>query len=100
MGINFHGNNDNLARRLNHETKTVGKGIFSMPAEIPQFKDGGLIRGPGTGKSDSIDTQLPVGAFIIPAEVVKAYGADALQALVDSHRNKVPAQVSNGEFEV
>lgn len=100
MGISIHGNSFNLAKRINNESKFVGKGTYSMPAEIPQFKDGGLIRGPGTGKSDSIDTELPAGAFIIPAEVVKAYGADALQALVDAHRNKVPAQVSNGEFEV
>lgn len=100
MGISIHGNSFNLAKRINNESKFVGKGTYSMPAEVPQFKDGGLIRGPGTGKSDSIDTELPAGAFIIPAEVVKAYGADALQALVDAHRNKVPAQVSNGEFEV
>jgi hypothetical protein len=66
----------------------------------------GLIQGPGTGKSDSIDAKLPVKGFVLPVEVVQAIGPDKLQAMIDQFRGdsptmdseEVPAKVSNGEF--
>jgi hypothetical protein len=37
------------------------------------FAEGGLVTGPGTGTSDSINARLSNGEFVIPAEVTKKY---------------------------
>lgn len=56
-----------------------------------QFADGGMIVGPGTGRSDSVDTTnqstgAPVkvsnGEYIIPAHVVEAKGKDFFDSLL------------------
>lgn len=86
--------------------------------------NGGLITGPGTGTSDSIQDEVPEGTYILPADTTAAiapassggFGVrgykewkakqDALANQVPSYgnfgarRNKVPVNVSNGEFEV
>lgn len=56
----------------------------------------GLIQGPGTGTSDDIQKDIPVGSFIMPADSTQAIGADALAGMGSA----VPANVSNGEFEL
>ena len=58
------------------------------------FKAGGLILGPGTGTSDSIETEKRPGTFIMPADSTQAIGANALEKLAT-----VPVKLSNGEFE-
>lgn len=60
------------------------------------FKAGGVIRGPGTGTSDSIETEKAPGTFIMPADSTQAIGPDALEGMGE----KVPVRLSNGEFEV
>lgn len=60
------------------------------------FKPGGLIRGPGTGTSDSIETEKEPGTFIMPADSTEAIGPDALEDMGET----VPVRLSNGEFEV
>ena len=76
------------------------------------YKKGGVvglgpIKGKGTGTSDSIATDLPIGNAIIPADVVKQYGVDFFNKLrelcPDNEQNEdegevIPAKVSNGEF--
>lgn len=89
------------------------------------FKPGGLIRGPGTGTSDSIKTEKRPGTFIMPADSTQAIGPEALERLgepeemeVDDEREmdddaeremdddaeegeeSVPVRLSNGEFEL
>lgn len=81
------------------------------------FKPGGLIRGPGTGTSDSIETEKRPGTFIMPADSTQAIGPEALERLgepeemeVDDEREmdgddeegkeSVPVRLSNGEFEL
>ncbi|MDH4417665.1 MAG: hypothetical protein QE485_10605 [Acidovorax sp.] len=59
------------------------------------FKAGGVIRGPGTGTSDSIETEKEPGTFIMPADSTQAIGPDALEEMGE----KVPVRLSNGEFE-
>lgn len=44
-------------------------------------KDGGLIRGPGTGTSDSIVRRLSDGEYVLKAAAVKRIGKPALDAL-------------------
>ena len=70
------------------------------------FKPGGLIRGPGTGTSDSIQTEKRPGTFIMPADSTQAIGPEALEELVEvddsaveEKGEKVPVRLSNGEFE-
>lgn len=58
------------------------------------FKSGGVIRGPGTGTSDSIAGDMRPGTFIMPADSTREIGPGALKNLA-----KVPVRVSNGEFE-
>ncbi len=72
--------------------------------------NGGLITGPGTGTSDSIQDEVPEGTYILPADTTQAMGFGARRRPIDgapaaqpgfgAYRNKVPVNVSNGEFEV
>lgn len=43
--------------------------------------DGGLVRGPGTGTSDSIPAMLSDGEFVIPAERVAALGVPFFEGI-------------------
>lgn len=66
----------------------------------------GLIRGPGTGTSDSIPTKLPRGSYVMPADSTDQIGADRLAQMGarglpgfnGMPRGKVDARVSKGEF--
>lgn len=60
------------------------------------FKAGGMIRGPGTGTSDSIETEKLPGTFIMPADSTQAIGPEALEKMGE----KMPVRLSNGEFEL
>lgn len=83
------------------------------------FKAGGLILGPGTGTSDSIETEKRPGTFIMPADSTQAIGPDALEELgepmdaveggqgmeadgteEEDEGKEVPVRLSNGEFEL
>lgn len=82
------------------------------------FKAGGLIRGPGTGTSDSIEAKKRPGTFIMPADSTNAFGPEMLDGLGEPEEmgpvtggmdgqgqddagagEAVPVRVSNGEFE-
>lgn len=51
--------------------------------------EGGLIKGPGTSKSDSIPARLSDGEFVVKADAVSAFGAHNLEAI--NRGLKVPA---------
>ncbi len=70
----------------------AAKTLSALPR--PGFRGGGLIRGPGTGTSDSIPAEMPPGTYILPKDTTEATGL-AARALGD-----VPVAVSNGEYEV
>lgn len=62
----------------------------------PQYlASGGVVRGPGTGTSDSIEAEAEPGTFIMPADSTQAIGPSALEKL-----GTVPVRLSDGEFEV
>ena len=87
------------------------------------FKAGGMIVGPGTGTSDSIETEKKPGTFIMPADSTQAIGPDVLEELAEpmeageegdgmktegaeyegpeeeGEGETVPVRLSNGEFE-
>lgn len=73
--------------------------------EQPPEKKGGMVRGPGTGTSDSIRAQVPDGSFIMPADSTAQIGEDALNqmgaprlGLPWKRQQDVPVNLSNGEF--
>jgi hypothetical protein len=80
-----------------------------------QFAEGGLIRGPGTGTSDSIKTEKRPGTFIMPADSTQAITPEVLAKLGATEEmpegaelgendqgegGKVPVRLSNGEFDL
>ncbi|MET3512736.1 hypothetical protein ABIC63_000501 [Pseudacidovorax sp. 1753] len=77
----------------------------------PSKQAGGMVRGPGSGTSDSISKEVPAGTFIMPADSTAKIGAEALAAAGRGFPGArrpaggatsagVPVRLSNGEFEV
>ena len=66
------------------------------------LKDGGHVRGPGTGTSDSIPAMLSDGEFVLPADTVRKVGVRRLQDLLDkTHKpvkEKGPNHYVNGDL--
>ena len=50
------------------EEQKLTEASLNQTATQRYFAKGGLVKGPGTGKSDSIKTKLPVGSFVVPVE--------------------------------
>ncbi|WP_296277881.1 hypothetical protein [Pseudomonas sp. UBA7530] len=81
---------------------------------IPKRKhaaNGGLIEGPGTGTSDSINKDVPGGTYILPADTTAQLGLGMPgrngqngpaqeQPGLGMPGKQVPVAVSNGEYEV
>lgn len=65
----------------------------AAPKDKPK---GGKIKGPGTGTSDSIKTEVPSGSYIMPADSTAKIGEKALGQL----GKPVPVNLSNGEYEM
>ena len=65
----------------------------AAPKDKPK---GGKIKGPGTGTSDSIKTEVPKGSYIMPADSTAKIGEKAL----DGMGNPVPVNLSNGEYQM
>lgn len=60
------------------------------------FANGGMIRGPGTGTSDDIEAEMPVGSYIMPADSTEEIGAEGLAGL----GAPTDVRVSNGEYQL
>ena len=65
----------------------------------------GLVRGPGTGTSDSIRADLPRGSYVMPADSARAMGAGVLRSMggglpgyVQGRRQGMPVALSRGEY--
>lgn len=79
-----------------------------MPTKHPDFHrrmmalaDGGHVRGPGSGTSDSIPARLSDGEFVLPADTVRKVGVKSLRDLVNvthqpSGRPTHPAHFADG----
>jgi hypothetical protein len=65
-------------RKLDELTGGMGAKL-SVPA--PAFATGGMVRGPGTGTSDSILARLSNGEFVMRAAAVRRYGLGLLEGL-------------------
>lgn len=68
----------------------------NLNAENPAIAGGGLIQGPGTGTSDDIQTQMPAGSYIMPADSTEQIGAQGLARL----GAPTDVNVSNGEYQL
>lgn len=69
---------------INVVRRTSGGGTASTPGFGPQAKaDGGLIRGPGTKTSDSIDLRASNGEYMQRAAAVDHYGVAFMDAVND-----------------
>jgi tape measure domain-containing protein len=75
-----------LAQRFKRElvipvTPVAGQGSAAPAGQVDGYAEGGLIRGPGTGTSDSILARLSNGEFVMRADAVRHYGSALLQQL-------------------
>lgn len=68
----------------------------NLNAENPAIAGGGLIEGPGTGTSDDIQTQMPVGSYIMPADSTEQIGEEGLASM----GSPADVRVSNGEYQL
>lgn len=77
----------------------AGAGDYSNLGQAFGYANGGQIKGPGTGTSDSVpavnkDTggniMLSNGEYIVPADVVRAKGVEFFDKLKQKHHKHVP----------
>ena len=67
------------------------------PGSMPAHKQkGGKIKGPGSGTSDSIKTEVPKGSYIMPADSTAKIGEKALGEM----GKPAPVNLSNGEYQM
>jgi hypothetical protein len=74
--------------------RTRAAQLLATPLRVPRlsdggvvmrpFHDGGRVRGPGTGTSDSIPAMLSHGEVVMPADTVRSVGAAKLLATIDA----------------
>lgn len=82
------------------------------------FANGGMVRGHGSGTSDSVKDKVPAGSYIMPADSTQAIGPEKLEGLGFKPGAKaapapaaeapgmgfkpggVPVNLSNGEFKL
>lgn len=81
----------------------AGGGQVKSGGGVIRRARGGLIRGPGSGTSDSISTLMPVGAYVVRAAAVRQRGVlGYLQHLAaggqPTRAPLSPVRVSTGEF--
>lgn len=60
---------------------TGGGGSSNVVSSTPGFASGGMVRGPGSGTSDSIAAWLSNGEYVIPKKVVDFFGVGFFDAL-------------------
>lgn len=68
-------------------------GSSSAGDSAPGYANGGSVRGPGTGTSDSILARLSDGEYVVRAAAVRKYG---LQTLHDMNNMRMPGFASGG----
>lgn len=70
-------------------------GYQKKPLTPQMLARGGMVRGPGTGTSDSIATEAEPGTYIMPADSTAAIGPSALEKM-----GTVPVRLSDGEMKL
>jgi hypothetical protein len=99
MVANVSAQLDELAQKIKEVAEAaanVGGGDefdFSGPIDGEGFARGGPVRGPGSGKSDSILAWLSNGEFVLKADAVRKWGVGFLQAL---NQGRMPRFAAGG----
>jgi hypothetical protein len=73
-----------IAAALDYVSKKYGVDANGAPLRIGQgvgYRDGGMIRGPGSATSDSIPAWLSNGEYVLNAKATKFWGHDTLAAM-------------------
>lgn len=70
-------------------------GFQKRPLTPQMLARGGMVRGPGTGTSDSIPDEAEPGTYIMPADSTAAIGPSALEKM-----GTVPVRLSDGEMKL
>lgn len=93
-------NPDQQLKKRALKKKGVGKdqqnSAPNLNAENPAIAGGGMIQGPGTGTSDDIQTQMPAGSYIMPADSTDQISEEGLAGL----GSPANVRVSNGEYQL
>lgn len=64
---------------------------FAMGGEVTPYSDGsdgGAVKGPGTGTSDSVPIRVSSGEYVIPAHVVKMKGKEFFDSMLEKYSDK------------
>lgn len=87
---------DGLRRTLTIPVTVVGGDSAASVAssDVQGFATGDMVRGPGTGTSDSILARLSNGEFVMRAAAVRHYGPDLLRQI---NERRFPAFAAGGE---
>lgn len=80
--------------RANNGTQSNQKKL--KPTNPRALGSAGLLSGPGTGTSDGIETTMPAGSYIMPADSTEQISPEALADL----GSPADVRVSNGEYEM
>lgn len=75
----------------------AGNSALRRREQAAGLKDGGPVRGPGTGTSDDVPDEVREGTYIMPADSTQAIGEQALSGMGGE---RVPVNLSNGEFKL
>jgi len=67
--------------KYNGKTYRVARTDAAYSSAILQKADGGIIRGPGTGTSDSIPAMLSSGEYVVRAQAVQNVGVPFLDKI-------------------
>ena len=77
----------------------AGKALKNRAAQIDEaagYANGGMVRGKGTGTSDSIETEVPQGSYIMPADSTEKLGEQTVAGM----GAPTPVNLSNGEYQL
>ena len=77
-----------------HPQSHAARRLMGIQSLHRQYQDGGQVRGPGTGTSDSIPARLSDGEFVLPADTVRKVGVKSLRDLV--HATHAPVKAKSG----
>jgi hypothetical protein len=88
--VDYAASRDMLTQAIAQLQQEAAQNAITVPVQAalgapapaaPGFAGGGMMRGPGTGTSDSILARLSNGEFVMRAAAVRRYGLGMMQAL-------------------
>ncbi|SFE19050.1 hypothetical protein [Paracidovorax konjaci] len=90
---------------MNTGMSNVRRRLLSL-ANLPKYRDGGPVRGPGTGTSDEVLDEVRPGSYIVPADTTEKIGPRTLKDVArnlmpeDEGGKRILVRLSNGEYKL